>query len=170
MSTTYPLITRIDEVNTFEKPIDMIGQEVKPGGAIQVLDADEYITEQQRRWWKGILLKSLSNDTGDSIHWWETYLKRTIMPDKFMPTPIASGKRVVNYVPSITILSKNQMTQMIKGSILELHDEEKHGDRFLGYTLPDKSKRKNWGWDKVESECEEIEAKRIERIAKATRN
>lgn len=143
MPKIYP-VKFIDEKPSFEKTIPEILSEIKPGGALQILDADEYITEQQRKWWKGVLLKHLSRDTGDSEHWWETHLKRAVMPDKFLPIPIASKRKIVYYVPSITILSKKQMNEMIEGSIAELRDETKYGDQFLSYTLPDKTKRADW--------------------------
>lgn len=157
MSTTYPLISIIDGQNTFEKPLEHIATEVKPGGALQVLAPEEYITDQQRKWWKGVLLKHLSRDTGDSIHWWENRLKLAVMPDKFQPIYTGYGKQVFGYIPSITILSKNQMNQMIEGSIAELRDEEKYGTQFIHYTLPDKTKRKDWNM-KIKDENVHLES------------
>ena len=145
--STYYKNNVIDGQNSFPKPVQEIAAEVTPNGYLVVMDEDEYITDQQRKWWKGILLKHLARDTGDSPHWWETHLKRAVMPDKFMRMPIASGRKIEFYVPSITILSRNQMNQMIEGSIAELRDETKYGDQFKDYTLPDKSKRSEWGME-----------------------
>jgi len=133
----YPVRQIIDNMPTFDKPIESILAGLKTGGALQVLDAEEYITEQQRRWVKGVLLPALAKDTGDSKEYWETKLKLAVMPDRFKPFYIPMGKQVFPVIPSITILSKNQMGEFIEGSVAKCHEWG-----ILWVTLPDKELRK----------------------------
>ena len=142
----YKIQSVIDGQPTFSVPLTEILSTCKVGGALKTLSPNEYITDQQRKWWKGVLLKHLSEDTGESVHWWETRLKIAVIPDKFQPEMIAYGKQVLPFVPSITILSKNQMNEIIEGAISHLHDGKIYGDQFLSYTLPDRTLRKDWNW------------------------
>ena len=98
-------------------------------------------TERQTAWWKGILLPALSNYTGDSKDFWETELKLAVMPDEFMPIPVAYGKRVLDVVPSITILSCKKMNQLIEGSVKYLREDHEMSDQFQWVTLPDSELR-----------------------------
>lgn len=71
---TYP-VKYIDDQPTFEKPLPEILAEVKPGGALKVLSPIEYHTDRQRRWFKGICLKGLSDWNGETIEEWDYRLK-----------------------------------------------------------------------------------------------
>ena len=134
---TYPVKTIVDGEPAFEKPVQMIFSELKLGGAIKILSPAEYITEGQRAWWKGILLPSLSKHTGDSVLYWETLLKMAVMPDKFQPIYVPLKKQVFPIIPSITILSKKKMGQLMEGSVKHLREDGEYGDEFLWVTLPD---------------------------------
>ena len=137
MAKTYKIVDVIDGVPTFEVPIERIWEGCKPGGAFKRLDPIEYHTDQQRRWWKGVLLPALAKDTGDSIAYWETKLKLAVMPDKFQPQYHAFGKQVFPVLPSITILSKKGMNILIEGSVDKCREWG-----FVWVTLPDKELRK----------------------------
>ena len=139
---TYQVRAIIDGQPTFDKPLTTILGGLKQGGGIKTLTPLEYLTEQQRAWWKGILLPELSNRTGDSIDWWETRLKLAVMPDEFAPSYVAVGTKVMAYVPSITILGKKKMRWLIDGAVKHLHNEEIYGDTFLDITEPDKELRR----------------------------
>ncbi len=103
---TYEVVTIIDGQPTFQKPLSDILAELKLGGAIRILDSVEYITLQQIKWVKGILLPALSKDTGDSVAVWEARLKRNVMPDDFPPIVTQDGSNVYITLPSITTLGK----------------------------------------------------------------
>lgn len=136
--STHEVIDIIDDEPTFDVPLKQIWAELKAGGAIKTLTPLEYNTEQQRAWWKGILLPALAKDTGNSEDWWETRLKLKVMPDEFFPVAVAHGKQVIDIIPSITKLGKRKMSELIKGSVAHLRDEKKYGDQFHWVTEPDK--------------------------------
>jgi hypothetical protein len=78
---TYQVKDVIDGQPTFEKPLVEILAEVPRGGAIKVLTPVEYITDRQRRWYKGVCLRDLvkadgGGDTEKSKAWWDEKLKR----------------------------------------------------------------------------------------------
>ncbi len=98
-------------------------------------------SDQQRKWWKGVLLPALAQ-TGDSIEYWETRLKLAVMPDDFQPVTIVIDGKLYKYIPSITTLGMKKMNLMVEGSVAHLRDERIYGDEFHWVTLPDKELRK----------------------------
>ena len=74
----YPVVNIIDGQPTFEKPLSVLLSTLKKGGALKVLDPLEYITERQRRWYKGVCLPFLAKQSGDAnaTEWWDTEVKR----------------------------------------------------------------------------------------------
>lgn len=121
----------------FDKPLSDLLKACVPGAALQVLTPDKFISYQQIRWWKGVLLPALAKDSGDSVEYWETLLKTQVMPDEFTPFYVPIGKQVFPVIPSINKLSVKKMNQMIEGSVAKCHE--------LGLswvTLPDSELRK----------------------------
>ena len=97
----------------------------------------EPITEQQRKFWKGILLPALAADTGDTLDYWENKLKISVMPDEFaVKTMLVNGHEYC-YIPSITTLTREQMNALIEGSVDKCHE---FGIDWV--TLPEKELRK----------------------------
>ena len=135
---TYNVTSIIDEQPCFEKPLGVILSDLKQGGAIKTMSPLEAITDRQRRFWKGVLLPSLSKDSGDSVRYWENYLKMTVMPDDFKPEITQVGNAVFVQIKSITELSKKKMTYLLEESILHLRDDL---DK-LWVTFPDAELRK----------------------------
>ena len=127
---------------TFKLKLSEILATLKRGGALEVLNAAEYNTKQQRAWWKGIFLPALAKDTGDSAQYWESVLKLAVMPDEFKPYYIPLGKQVFPVIPSITILSKKKMGLLMEGSVQHLRETPKYGDKFQWVTLPDSEQKK----------------------------
>jgi hypothetical protein len=111
-----------EEGPLFDQPLSFILKGCVPGAAIQLLTPDKFISYQQIRWWKGILLTALSRDSGDSIAWWEATLKLAVMPDEFAPTYVAVGKQVLPIIPSISSLSIKKMGKLIEGSVSYCRD------------------------------------------------
>jgi hypothetical protein len=93
-------------------------------------------TDQQRKWWKGVLLPALAADSGDSISYWETRLKLAVMPEEFIPETKKINGVEFTFVPSITKLSMKQFNHLIEGSV-----EVLWGWGFDWVTLPDSSLR-----------------------------
>jgi hypothetical protein len=94
-------------------------------------------TEQQRRWWKGVLLPALAEDSGESKAYWESYLKLSVMPDAFpIETSIINGREFKS-LPSVNTLSCKKMNELIEGSVAECHNRG-----FAWVTLPDRELRK----------------------------
>lgn len=94
-------------------------------------------SDGQRKWFKGILLPALAQDTGDSKLYWENRLKLAVMPDEFQPLKTKINGKTYWYLPSITILSMTKMNDFIEGSVEKCHEWG-----FLWVTLPDKELRK----------------------------
>ncbi len=126
--STYQVKLITDDGPTFQKPLSEILSECEQGGAIKVLKPIEFITQQQRAWFKGVLLPALAAHSGDDKDWWETRLKTQVMPDVFSCRYVAVGKEVWRIVPSIKDLSKTRMIQLIQGSVAHLHDETIEGE------------------------------------------
>lgn len=146
MSYTYPLRI-IDGKRCFPKHITDIALEVPVGGALRVLSPKEYISLQQIKWWKGVLLPALEKDTGDTVLWWENHLKLMVMPVEFAPKSYEYGGETFAYLPSITILSVKKMSLLMKGSVDYLRgkddDPDDNGKGFSWVTLPDSELRKD---------------------------
>ena len=94
-------------------------------------------TPQQRQWWKGILLPGLAKDTGDSVGYWETKLKLAVMPDEFHIVCSHIDGCDHRHIPSILILNRKEMREMIEGAVAHLRDETIYGDKFQWVMLPD---------------------------------
>jgi len=60
------------------KFLDEILAELKIGGGLKILTPAEYITDQQRRWYKGVALPLLVkwDENGETVGWWDTEVKR----------------------------------------------------------------------------------------------
>ena len=111
--------------------------------AITVENADglERWAPQQRKWWKGILLPQLAVFTGDSKGYWENELKLGVMPDEFHLICSHIDGRDHIHLPSITILNRKEMREMIEGAVAYLRDEKRYGETFHWVLLPDKDLR-----------------------------
>ena len=74
----HEVISVIDGEPTFEKPLKEILAELTVGGALKTLSPLEYITDRQRRWYKGVCLRDLvrNDENGETAGWWDTELKR----------------------------------------------------------------------------------------------
>lgn len=110
--------------------------------SVEGYSEDKEWSEQQRKWWKGVLLPALAEDTGDSIAYWENKLKLSVMPEDFQPITIIVDGSLFTYLPSITTLGIKKMNLMVEGSVAHLRDESVYGDKFHWVTLPDKTLRK----------------------------
>ena len=68
----------IDGEPTFEKPLRDILAELTVGGALKTLTPLEYITDRQRRYYKGVVIPELvkNDENGETAGWWDTELKR----------------------------------------------------------------------------------------------
>lgn len=129
----FPVINIVDGMPTFRLPIMDIIAKCKKGWAVRLLTPAEYISYQQIKWWKGVLLRSLAEDSGNSMAYWETKLKTTVMPDSFRPEVIGD----ITIMPSVSSLPKSKMSDLIEGSVAQLHEWG-----FTWVTLPDSSLRK----------------------------
>lgn len=107
---------------------------------VENLSGREDITYAQIKWFKGVLLAGLS-PTGDSVGYWEDFLKLKVMPDQFARIPITTKNGEFITLPSIKILSKAEMNELIVGSVAHLRDESIYGDLFWWVTLPSKELR-----------------------------
>jgi hypothetical protein len=115
-------VSIINDQPLFDGKLEDLLDECIIGSALQVLSPLDYISYQQIKWWKGVLLPALSKDSGDSISWWETTLKFAVMPDEFAPETIKIKGQEYCRIPSITKLSVKKMNQLIEGSVAYCHE------------------------------------------------
>lgn len=73
--TTYPVISIVEDRPTFSVPLDEILAGMKFGGALRTLTPLEHQTDQQRKWYKGVCLRGLSDWNGDTTSEWDLRLK-----------------------------------------------------------------------------------------------
>ena len=78
MAECYPVKLILESGPTFEKPLNEILSEIEYGGALKVLSPLEYITDRQRRWYKGVCIRDLvkNDENGESAGWWDTEVKK----------------------------------------------------------------------------------------------
>lgn len=84
MAKTLRITDVIDGEPCFDAPIEELWQVCKKGGAIKVLDPLEYHTDRQRRWYKGVCLKGLSDWSGETSEWWDRELKKHCFGDELL--------------------------------------------------------------------------------------
>ena len=132
---TYKVMDMIDGLPTFQEPLNSILAHCQKGGAIKVLSPLEHHTDQQRAWFKGVLLPSLAKETGDSVRHWETRIIMELFPHDV--TYVAVNNQVCPIVPSISQYGKNKMKTLIEESVDKCHDWG-----FSWVTLPDRELRK----------------------------
>ena len=132
------------EVSTSAPVAEIIaeaGKYLRAAIIVEPADGIKRWTPQQRKWWQGILLAKLAEFTGDSKGYWENELKLGVMPDVFHLICSHIDGRDHRHVPSITILNRKEMREMIEGSVAYLRDEKRYGTKFHWVTLPDKDLR-----------------------------
>lgn len=108
----------------------------------EIMTEAKALSVRQIRWWKGVLLPKLAEQTGDTVLCWENRLKTAVMPDDFQPTThVING---VNHatIPSISSLSMKKTNLLIEGTVEHLHDPKIYGDSFTWVCLPDSELRK----------------------------
>jgi len=86
----------------------------RPASYILILNSDEYITDRQRRWYRGVCLKGLSDWNGDTVDVWDYRLKTECGAEIFKMLKFEYNGQVYYRPESITGKTKNQMTQFIE--------------------------------------------------------
>ena len=111
----------IDGEPTFEKPLKEILAELEMGGALKTLAPLEYITDRQRRWYKGICLRDLvkNDENGETAGWWDTELKReckglALLKKEFFFIDDGAGNRIGVGRLTTKGVGKRNMTQFIE--------------------------------------------------------
>ena len=85
-----------------------------PRFAIKVMNEDEWMTDRQRRWYKGVCLKGLSEWNGETVDEWDYRLKVECGSEIFAMLKFLYGDMVYWRPESITTKSKKQMTAFIE--------------------------------------------------------
>lgn len=81
---------------------------------VAVFDYDEYITDRQRRWYKGICLKGLSDWNGDTVDEWDYRLKTECGSEIFKMLEFEYEDKKFYRPESITSKGKRQITEFIE--------------------------------------------------------
>lgn len=78
MAKEFKIVNVINGVPTFEVPIDKVWEGCVKGGAYRRVDPIEFITNRQRRWYKGVCLPQLAknDENGETTGWWDDEVKR----------------------------------------------------------------------------------------------
>jgi len=116
----YRVVEIINEQPTFEKPVEDILKDCKEGGAIKILNPVEYHTEQQRKWYRGVCLKQLSDWSGDTPDEWDLKLKALCNGNELLKKEtiyLSEGKTCQRL--TIKGVGKKNLTQFIE-NILSL--------------------------------------------------
>ncbi len=111
---TYQVKSIIDGEPAFEVELSLILSECEPGGAIKVLSPTEFHTDRQRRWYRGICLKGLSDWNGDTVEEWDARLKALCGAGllKRENIPFSNGMTIQRL--SIAGVGKKNMTAFIE--------------------------------------------------------
>lgn len=85
-----------------------------PRFAIKVMNEDEWMTDRQRSWFKGVCCKGLSGWNGETLEEWSDRLKGECGSEIFkLNTYEIAGKKHYRF-DSITSKSKKQITEFIE--------------------------------------------------------
>ena len=78
MSKTHQVKAFVDGEPCFEKPLSEILSTLVVGGAIKLLTPLEYVTDRQRRWYKGVAIPHMvkNDENGETAGWWDDEIKR----------------------------------------------------------------------------------------------
>jgi len=124
MAKTFRIKDKIGLQPVLEVPITDVWAVCMAGGAIKVLSPVELHTDRQRRWYKGICLRSLSDWNGDTIGEWDLRLKALCGGNELLKKEtIYIGKGQTCERLTIVGVSKKNMTQYIE-NILSLAIKE----------------------------------------------
>ena len=99
----------------FEVPLSEILADLKVGGALKTLTPLEYHTDRQRKWYRGVCLKGLSDWSGDTPDEWDLRLKALCNGNELLKKetiylgPGTSCQRL-----TIVGVGKKNMTQFIE--------------------------------------------------------
>lgn len=85
-----------------------------PRFAIKVMNEDEWMTDRQRRWYRGICLKGLSDWNGDTVDEWDYRLKVECGSEIFTMLKFQYEDMKYWRPESITTKSKKQITEFIE--------------------------------------------------------
>jgi hypothetical protein len=117
---TYPVQSIVNGQPTFSEPLKSILSGLKEGGCIKTLSPLEHHTDRQRRWYKGVCLKGLSDWNGDTVDEWDYRLKSLCNGNELLKTQViymGFGKTCERL--TIVGVCKKNLTQFIE-NILSL--------------------------------------------------
>ena len=141
ITKTYDGVPAIEDA-TWQDVLDAAGKHRRSKVVVEDYSEAKEWSDQQRKWWKGVLLPALAKDTGDSIEYWEAVLKLAVMPDDFQFITVMVCNQKITYLPSITILGQKKMNEMVKGAVAHLREEKIYHGKFLWVSEPRKELRK----------------------------
>ena len=113
------VVNIINDQPVFATPLSAILAECRRGGAIEVLDPVAYHTAQQRKWYKGVCLRGLSEWNGETPEEWDYRLKALCGGDLLKTQSVylgqmSTGKPCVVDRLTITGVGKRNMTAFIE--------------------------------------------------------
>ena len=114
----------INNQPVFDRPLEDIFSRCEVGGALKVLSPLEYHTSRQRKWYRGVCLKGLSQWSGDTEADWDLTLKAACGGNELLKHQqilLPDGQTVTRL--TIQGVGKRNMTEFIN-NILSLAIEK----------------------------------------------
>jgi len=117
--TTYRVHHIQDGEPTFSVPMSEIFADLEIGGALKTLTASEYHTDQQRKWYRGVCLKGLSDWNGETVDEWDLRIKALCGGNLLKTEPIMygttpTGDPLICHRQTIVGVCKSKMTKFIE--------------------------------------------------------
>lgn len=112
---TFNIIGLLNAKPVFNASMDEVLATCPVGGRIEIYDVDENISEQQRKWYRGVCLKGLSQWNGETIDEWDYRLKSICGGNELLKKErIYLGNNRSAIRLSISGVNKNNMTKFIE--------------------------------------------------------
>ena len=127
---THRIVDVIDDQPTFDVPVAQIWAECEAGGAIKVLSPVEYHSDRQRKWYKGVCLRGLSDWNGETPEEWDARLKAECGGDELLKTEqiymgrMSNGQPVLHSRRTIVGVGKKNMTAFIENILSKATTED----------------------------------------------
>jgi hypothetical protein len=112
---TFRIIGLLNAKPVFNASLDEVLATCPVGGRIEIYDVDENISDQQRKWYRGVCLRGLSQWNGETIDEWDYRLKLVCGGNELLKKErIYLGNNRSAIRLSISGVNKDNMTRFIE--------------------------------------------------------
>ena len=122
---THQVESIVEGQPTFHVRLATILDELELGGALKTLSPLEHHTDRQRKWYKGICLKGLSDWNGDTPSEWDLRLKAECGGNELLHSEIiAFGNGLTCKRLTIVGVGKKNMTQFLENILSKAIEQD----------------------------------------------